>query len=144
VARDAIARQFDVDKNRVRQQKTIITFYAKKGKSIDLEKIFANLQATRMSYDTGNSLLSLHITALGEVADTAKGLVLKGTGTSSQIVLTGDPAVLKQLRAAVGGAGARKVTGRVQGWNGHFPKFLNAPMPKPLTLVVTSIQPVDE
>jgi hypothetical protein len=144
VARDAIARQFDVDKNRVQQQKTTITFFAKKGRSIDVEKIFANLEATRMSDDTGNSLQSLDITVVGAVVANDKGLQLKVTGLRNPIPLGGDAAVLGKLRAAARETPALKVVGRVQGWNGHFPKFLNKPMPRPLTLLVTGFEAVKE
>jgi hypothetical protein len=143
VARDAIARQYDVDKNRMQQNKTIITFFAKKGKSVDLAKMFASLRATRMGDvgETGNHLRSLDLTVRGELVSGDRGPLLKVTGTTQQMVLSGEPAVVKQLRAAAaGGPGTVTVTGRVQGWAGHFPKFLGKPMPAPPTLLVTELQ----
>jgi hypothetical protein len=138
VARDAIARQFDVDKNSVvmDQKARTITFFAKKGKSIDVEKLFASLQATRMSGRTGNSLESLVLVATGEVVVVDKVTILKVAGTTRQFVLGDDPSfrpkdgqktAFGKLQGALAGGSKRvEITGRLDGWNGHFPKFLAA------------------
>jgi hypothetical protein len=138
VVRDATARQFDVDKNSVEMnQKTgAITFSAKKGRSIYLEKLFANLQATRMNGPTNNHLVSLIVTATGEVAMADKELVLKVAGTKQRFVLEDDPKVVprkgektafQRLKEALAdGKTAVEVTGRVRGWEGRFTNFMKA------------------
>ena len=76
MARDAITRQYDVEKNRVTltcadgkegYRPGLITFHAKKGKSIDLTKIRESIAATRLSDGTAMSVDYLEITALGAV-----------------------------------------------------------------------------
>jgi hypothetical protein len=142
MARDAIARQFDVDKNSVvlthQEQKggyhpgTII-FHAKQGKSIDLEKMRESIAATRLSGGTNMSVDWLEITARGDVVADGKDLLLKVSGTGQAFVLGEDPkakAVLLRLREALPqGAQNVRVTGHVAGWNGRFPVVLKAMAP---------------
>jgi hypothetical protein len=131
VVRDATARQFDVDKNSVvlDQKARTITFFAKKGESIHVEKLFTSLQATRMSARTGNGLVSLALVATGDVVVVEKDTVLKVAGTAQQFLLAEDfeKTPFKKLQEALAGGTKRvKVTGRVDGWQGHFPEFLKA------------------
>jgi hypothetical protein len=140
VARDAIARQFDVDKNSVRieilsdkgeYRPGLITFQAKKGRSIDLDKMHASIQATRLSGGTGMSMNYLEITAGGEVSAGEKEISLKVAGTGQIFALGEDPdskpksggkSAFQRLREAVGrGEKVTSVTGRVEGWSGGFP-----------------------
>ena len=152
MARDAIARQYDVDKNAVkleaepgkdRYQTGTITFQAKKGKSIDLRKMAESIRATRLSGGTNMSMNYLEITATGEVEVTDKVAVLK-VGAGQQFLLGEDPEALKggkltpfqRLRAeAVAGAKIVSVTGRVQGWKGPFPVVLRQLAEKPADAV---------
>ena len=139
MARDAIARLYDVEKNRVELDldKGTITFCAKKGNTIDLNKIHESIRATRLSGGTGMRVNALEITAIGKiVAVDAQGekpltLRLKVNGTPQEFVLGEDAnnKVLQQLRAAVGASDDVTITGRVDGWNSHFPPFLNSPPP---------------
>jgi hypothetical protein len=140
MACDAIARQYDVNANstkltRAKDQKGgyqlgTIEFAAKKGKSIDLDKIHASITATRLSGGTNMRMDYLQITAKGEVIERDKALVLKVSGTGQEFVLSEEPTAkgsLERLRKAV----ARRdkvstVTGRVPGWNGRFPDVLAA------------------
>jgi hypothetical protein len=136
VARDAIARQYDVDKNAVELHISDgkITFSAKKGKSIDLDKIRASIRATRLSGNTGMELHSLDITAVGTARAAGPDLLLNVAGTRQQFVLGEDPEAqagsraktpLRRLREALArGQRPVRVTGRVHGWNGPFPVFL--------------------
>lgn len=138
MARDAIARQFDVDKHSVLldQQRGTIAFFAKKGQSIHVEKLFASFQATRMSGRTGNCLVSLALVATGEVVLVEKDAVLKVAGTTQQFLLGEDPTARprdgektpyqKLQETLAGGAQRVRVTGRMAGWDGHFPEFLRA------------------
>ena len=140
MARDAIARQYDVDADstkltRPKDQKGdyqlgIIEFAAKKGKSIDLDKIDESITATRLSGGTRMSMDYLEITAKGAVIERDKELVLKVSGTGQEFVLNESPAVkggLQRLREAVArGDKVSTVTGRLSGWNGRFPEALAA------------------
>jgi hypothetical protein len=144
VARDAIARQFDVEKNTVkieeqpgpsRYQPGKITFFAKKGKSIDIEKIHESLRATRLSGSTNMGVDWFEVTARGDVAVTGGGLLLKVSGTGQEFLLidgasattpAGNTATaFGRLATAIKDGGkVTQVTGRVQGWNGKFPVVL--------------------
>jgi hypothetical protein len=144
VARDAIARQYDVDKNAVKLEMQagegdyrpgIITFFAKKGKSIDLDQIRASIQATRLSGGTRMQVTYLEVTALGDVAQVHQDIVLKVKGTGQEFTLAADPnagpkgktSAFQRLREALGrGEQVTSVTGRVEGWSGRFPDVLRA------------------
>jgi hypothetical protein len=112
----------------------IVTFAAKKGKSFDLAKLRADLQATRLGKRTSSEIRFLEITATGKVVHTEGELHLKVAGTKDQFLLAEDPKVklkegekspLAQLRAAQSrGKPVVSVTGRVHGWVGVFPATL--------------------
>jgi len=137
MARDAITRQYDVDKNRVTltcaegkdsYRPGLITFDAKKGKSIDLTKIHESLTATRLSGGTSMSVDYLEITARGAVESRDKELLLTVSRSGQQFTLVEAPTaigVAQKLRDAVArGEKVTGVTGRVQGWTGRFPEVL--------------------
>ena len=140
MACDAIARQYDVDAGSIKlirpegqkggYQLGTIEFAAKKGKSIDLDKIHESITATRLSGGTNMRMDYLEITAKGEVIERDKELVLKVSGTGQELVLTEEPTAkggLQRLREAVArGDKVSTVTGRVPGWNGRFPEVLAA------------------
>jgi hypothetical protein len=140
MACDAIARQYDVDAdltklNWPRGQKGgyqlgNIEFAAKKGKSIDLDRIHESIAATRLSGGTNMRMDYLEITARGEVVEQDKKLILKVSGTKQELVLSEEPAAkgaLDRLREAVArGDKTFTVTGRVPGWSGRFPDVLKA------------------
>jgi hypothetical protein len=160
VARDAIARQYDVDKNRVELDipAGLITFYAKKGQSIDLDKIRASIQATRLSGNTGMELNSLDVTAVGRARVLGPETRLSVTGSQQQFILADDPDTrpragektpFQRLREALArGERGVTVTGRVHGWSGPFPVFLRdlpaPPARKPLLLIVKQFQFVSQ
>jgi hypothetical protein len=139
MARDAIARQYDVDAdsiiltpigNKTSYQIGTIEFFPKKGKSIDLDMLDESIAATRLSGNTGMSIDYLDITAKGEVIERDKELVVKVSGTGQEFVLSEEASAkggLKRLREAVArGEKVATVTGRVPGWNGRFPVMLKA------------------
>jgi len=139
MARDAIARQYDVDADsiilqplepKVSYQRGTIEFAPKKGRSIDLDKIHESITATRLSGNTSMSMDYLEITAKGEVIERDKELVLKVSGTGQELSLSEEPtaeAGLQRLREAVArGDKVSTVTGRVPGWRGSFPDVLRA------------------
>ena len=140
MARDAIARQYDVDADSIiltpfegqkgSYQLGTIEFFAKNGKAIDLDKIGESIAATRLSGGTKMSIDYLEITAKGEVVEREKELVLKVSGMGQELVLTAEPTArgdLQRLREAVArGDKVSTVTGRVPGWSGCFPEVLRA------------------
>jgi len=139
MARDAIARQYDVDADsiilqplepKVSYQRGTIEFAPKKGRSIDLDKICESITATRLSGGTKMSIDFLEITAKGKVLERDKELVLKVSGTGQELLLSEEPTAkdgLQRLREAVArGDKVSTVTGRVPGWSGRFPVVLAA------------------
>jgi len=168
--RDTIARQSDVDKNSIKYdvepgtgdyRHGTIAFAAAKGKSIDLEKLQKSLKATRLGKGTRSSVLYLEVTAEGDVAVNNKDIVLKVSGTTQEFKLVDDPKAkpkegtstpYQRLRAALDkGAKIAHVTGRVQAWNGVWPKVLQelereneAKVPMPPLLIVTDFATVSK
>ena len=141
--RDTIARQSDVDKSSMkyevepgggRYRNGTITFTAKKGKSIDLQKIHESLRDTRLGKGTGSGVNYLDITAEGEVVVADKETVLKVTGANQQFLLGDDPNAKPKegektpyqrlTETLTKGKKIASVTGRVQGWSGRWPTVL--------------------
>jgi len=168
--RDTIARQSDVDKNSIkydvapgteRYRHGTIAFAATKGKSIDLEKLQKSLKATRLGKGTRSGVNYLEITAEGDVAVVKKDMILKVSGTNQEYKLVDDAKAkpkegtntpYQRLRAALDkGVTIANVTGRVQAWNGVWPKVLRelekeneAKEPTPRLLVVTEFETVSK
>jgi alpha-D-ribose 1-methylphosphonate 5-triphosphate synthase subunit PhnG len=139
MARDAIARQYDVEKNKVvltcdtdkgGYRPGTIRFEAKQSKSIDLDKLRESIAATRLSGGTDMGMDYLEITATGTVAMRNKELVLKVGGTGEEFVLGEAPvakdAVVRLRDAVARGERVTSVIGRVPSWNGKFPAVLKA------------------
>src|SRR5262245_29289148 len=100
MARDAISRQYDVDKNLViltcetdkgSYRPGTISFHAKKGRSVDLDKMHELLTATRLSGGTSMRVDYLEITARGTVSVRDKDVVLKVSGTDQEFLLEDEP-----------------------------------------------------
>jgi hypothetical protein len=152
VARDATARQFDVDADAVRLDlaKGEITFRAKKGRLVDLDKLHESIWATRLSGNTGMALNWIDVTVAGEVAVEKDHLVVKVAGSDTSFVLKEDPKARADgktpftlLReAAQRGQKRVMVTGRVVDWHGHFPPFLKSLPKKPRVILVKDFVPV--
>ncbi len=152
MARDAIARQYDVDADAVKLDfsRGEISFRAKKGRLVDLDKLHESIRATRLSGGTGMALNWLDVTAVGEVTAEKDHLVLRVAGSKESFVLkedgkarSGNKAVYARLREAVEASGKPlSVTGRVDGWKGHFPAFLKTLPKKPRVLLVKAFEPV--
>jgi hypothetical protein len=140
MACDAIARQYDVDADSIKltrpkdqkgdYQIGTIEFAAKKGKSLDVDKIDESIAATRLSGGTNMRMDYLEITAKGKVIERDKELVLKVSGTGQEFSLGEEPTAkggLERLREALArGEKVSSVRGRVQGWTGRFPVVLKA------------------
>jgi hypothetical protein len=160
MARDAISRQYDVDKNRMTltceegkggYRPGIITFFPKAGKSLDLAKMEESIRATRLSGGTSMSVDYLEITATGAVMADDQKTLFKVPGPDQQFLLKeagpkdDAKASLQRLREALdAGAKIVSVTGRVDGWKGKFPDVLRAlakkPADAPIVLVVTDFE----
>jgi hypothetical protein len=139
MARDAISRQYDVERNSMvltcapgkgSYMPGTISFQAKKGRSLDLNKIRESIAASRLSSGTAMSVDYFEITALGAVAIRDKELLLTVSGTEQQFSLIESPSAkgqLQKLRDALGrGEKVTSVTGQVHGWTGQFPAVLKA------------------
>jgi hypothetical protein len=150
VARDATARQYDVDADRVKLiiAKGEITFQARKGRLVDLDKLHESIWGTRLSGRTGMALNWLDVTAVGVVAEEKDQLVLKVGGSSDIFVLKADPkdkggknsAFARMQQALERKEKVVSVTGRVSGWSGHFPPFLKTLPKKPRTILVKEFE----
>ena len=150
MARDATARQYDVDADAVKLDlaKGEITFRAKKGRLINLDKLHESIWATRLSGSTGMALTWLDVTAVGEVVIKKDRTILKVAGSDDYFVLKEDPdakirgkTAFAALHEAIErGQKLESVTGRVEGWHGHFPKFLKALPEKPRVILVKDFE----
>ena len=160
MAREATARLYDVHRPSVVLKKLhdkkkydhgTITFRAKKGKLVDLDKLYESIWATRLSGRTRSGLVSLEVTAVGKAVVDGKETILKVAGSKAWFVLGkssdenhgdenhGDG--LDKLRAAVkAGREVISVTGVVDGWKGRWPVLLRKLPPKPRRLLVTSFK----
>lgn len=137
MARDAAARLYDVEKNLVKLDipRGLITVQAKRGRSLELDRLRESLQATRLSGRTGMEVIHLEITVRGRLRAINGDVFLEVPGTSERFRLdealpskggaAPARAVLPRLREA---AAAKEpvvaVTGRVAGWTGLFPDVL--------------------
>jgi hypothetical protein len=152
VARDATARLYDVDADGVQLDipKGEVTFRAKKGRLVDLDKLHESIWATRLSGKTGMAMNWLDVTAVGEAVLGDKQTRMKVTGSDQYFVLADDPIAkprdgektpFASLREALArGEKVVSVTGRVEGWGGPFPEFLSALPKKPRVILVQDFQ----
>ena len=137
MARDAISRLYDVDKNSITltcegdkgaYRPGVITFHAKKGRSIDLDKMRESITASRLSGGTNMKMDYLEMTATGDVKFGDKIALFTVFGTGQKFDLSEDPTakgVLQKLRdVQTRGDKIISVTGRVQGWSGVFPAVM--------------------
>jgi hypothetical protein len=121
-----------------------ITFRAKPGRLVDLDKLHESIWATRLSGGTGMSLNWIDVTAVGEIVVEKEGISLKVKGSDQTFLLKeGDKEVFAKLReAAERGQKSVSVTGRVAEWKGHFPPFLKELPKKPRTIEVKLFEAV--
>ena len=157
MACDATARLYDVDEDTVKfkkLQKTkaydqgTITFGARKGQLIDLDKLHESIWATRLSGGTSSGLVHLDVTAIGQIITSDSQTRLKVSGSDAEFVLlehpqTDDAAALVPSPAAFGKVGNRvRVTGRIDNYQGRWPSVLRQPPTKPRRILVTSLEMV--
>ena len=143
MAAKALKRQSDVEPISVMVDKVEamgrgrIVFAARRGRSLDLDKIHACLKETRLSGKppgkTRSRIVYLELTVKGNVVKEGKELFLKVNGTKQVFRLGEEPRPesspqrtdFQRLEKAVAkGPKVVSVTGRVKGWSGHFPAVL--------------------
>ena len=153
MACDATARLYDVDEDSVvfeKLQKTekydhgTITFRARKGKLIDLDKLHESIWATRLSGGTRSGLVSLEVTAIGHVVSPKEKTVLRVAGSEAEFVLDRHPdekhaAAFGDLRQ-MPGDNVVKLTGIVDDYMGRWPEVLAEKPKTPRRILVTRIE----
>lgn len=155
MARDATARLYDVDADSLVFKKMnlkgkydtgTVTFQAKKGKLIDLDKLHESVWATRLSGGTSSGLVSLEVTAAGTIVVGEKEATLKVGDAEPEFVLAQNPDAefknaFDELRsAAARGDKVASVSGRLDGWSGRWPEMLKKLPPKPRRILVTRFE----
>jgi hypothetical protein len=154
VACDATARLYDVDEDSVvfkRLDKTAkydqgtVTFRARKGALIDLDKLHESIWATRLSGGTRSGIVSLEVTVIGELHTNGQKTVLRVAGSSAEFILkqpsgeqyvatSGPPLV------AAGNGTVVRVKGLIENYVGRWPTLLKTQPIKPRGILVTNIE----
>jgi hypothetical protein len=156
VARDAAARLYDVDHDSVvfkklqqteRYDQGTVTFRARKGKLIDLDKLHESIWATRLSGGTRSGLVSLDVVAIGRVETNQDGTSLNVEGSDDVFVLVADAdqdkaAVFQRLQKEAAAKTVR-VTGRIADYSGHWPDVLRKPPSEPRRIIVAHYEIVE-
>jgi hypothetical protein len=162
VARDATARLYDVDDSSVVYTKPgkkgkydhgTITFRARKGKLVDLDKLHESVWATRLSGGTSSGLVRLDVTAVGEVVADGKNLVLKIEGSKKTFILGGaaraktgsqQQIAFQKVKAEIGNGNQVSITGQIEGWRGRWPEMLSKRPASPRRIIVAEFSRVEE
>lgn len=159
MARDAIARLYDVDDETLKfhrlrltekYDQATITFRARDGWLVLLDKVHESIWATRLSGGTRSGVICFEVTAVGEVVARGGELVLKVAECDREFILVADvqakpqdakKSVLRALKtSASGGIGSVRVTGYVEGWNGRWPGVLSKRPETSPRLMVTGFE----
>lgn len=150
MARDAISRQYDVDANLTVLDKKVgkITFFAKKGRLADLDKIHESIWATRLGDKTGMALHRMEVAAKGEVVRAGQEAQLKIPGTDQYFLLKENPKAKSNEKAAFHqlfealqrGEKVVSVTGELEGWTGNLTTFSKQVPGKPRSILVQSFE----
>ena len=135
MAVDATARLYDVDEDSCvfkKLQKTkkydqgTVTFRARRGKLVDLDKLHESIWATRLAHGTRSGLVSLDVVAIGKAIRAQDGILMTVSGSDSGFVLAKspnkehDPAFAK-LQQSAGLNQLLKVSGRIDNYKGRWP-----------------------
>ena len=153
MACDATARLYDVDEDSVvfkKLQKTkaydqgTVTFRARRGKLINLDKLHESIWATRLSGGTRSGLVKLQVTTYGRVIKTEKGTYLQVSGSDARFKLRPDSDKKRAAKFALlsqsGKSKIVRVTGHIYNYRGRWPKVLKKRPAKVRQIVVTSFQ----
>lgn len=155
MACDATARLYDVDEDSVVFNKLMktekydqgtVTFRARKGKLINLEKLHESIWATRLSGGTRSGLVSLEVTAIGKVVTTAEKTILVVTGSDKIFVLakhSDDEHAAAFAKLQAGESQLVKLTGVIDNYVGRWPKLLEQQPTNPRRILVTGVEPAE-
>ena len=161
MARDAISRLYDVQASSVVYTKPnargkydhgTVTFKARKGKLIDLDKLHESVWATRLSGGTSSGLVRLDVTVVGKVVAGGKSIVLKVPGSKKTFVLSASDVragskgqlAFQKVREDIDSGETVSVTGQIQGWRGRWPQMLSNRPRSPRTILVSGFTKVEE
>jgi len=154
VACDATARLYDVDEDSVvfkkldktaKYDQGTVTFRARKGALIDLDKLHESIWATRLSGGTRSGIVSLEVTVIGELHTNAQQTVLKVAGSNAEFILkqpSGEQyvATLGSPLVSSGNGTVVRVTGQIDKYVGRWPNLLKTQPVKPRGILVTNIK----
>ena len=124
----------------------MVTFRAKPGKLIDLDKLHESVWATRLSGGTSSGLVSLEVTAAGTLVVGDKETTLQVAAEEPEFVLAQNQEAdfknaFNELRNALErGEKVTSVSGRLDGWAGRWPQVLKNLPPKPRRILVTRFE----
>ena len=154
MACDATARLYDVDEDSVvfrKLDKTAeydqgtVTFNARQGKLIDLDKLHESVWATRLSRGTSSGLVSLEVVAIGQIVVKGETITLHVTDNEKEFVLAkhSDEKYAEVFAQLSSHANKRvKLSGLVDKYSGRWPGLLQQPVTWPRQLLVTSVEEV--
>jgi hypothetical protein len=154
VACDATARLYDVDEDSVvfkklketkKYDRGTVTFRARKGKLIDLDKLHESIWATRLSGGTRSGLVSLDVSAVGKIVATKDAIELHVSGSGAKFVLVRSSdekqaALFGKLQSEAAANATVHVTGRIDKYVGRWPDVLRTLPTNPRRIVVTAIE----
>ena len=154
MACDATARLYDVDEDSVvfkRLDKTAsydqgtVTFRARKGALIDLDKLHESIWATRLSGGTRSGIVSLEVTVIGELHTNGQKTVLRVAGSRAEFVLkqpTGEQYVATSAPPLVtaGNRTVVRVKGLIENYVGRWPNLLKTQPVKPRGILVINFE----
>ena len=157
MACDATARLYDVDEDTVvfkkldkteKYDQGVVTFRARKGKLIDLDKLHESVWATRLSGGTRSGLVSLEVVAVGKLINTQNGVVLE--------VEKGKEFILKQnkleehantfsnlMSSVAGDKKIVKVTGVIDNYHGRWPSLFRKKPDSIRSILVTNYEVIN-
>ncbi len=156
MACEATARLYDVDEDSVvfkklqltqRYDHGTITFRARKGMLIDLNKLHESIRATRLSGGTSSGLVSLEVDAKGRLVESDDQLLLEVDDSDAHFVLRKHPdekysAEFNKLRTSALGR-AVKISGRIDNYKGRWPQVLRNPPENPRRILVSGFEILD-
>jgi hypothetical protein len=158
VAVDAAARLYDVDEDTVvfkklnqteKYDQGVVTFRARKGRLVDLDKFHESIWASRLAHGTRSGLVSFDVVTIGEAIKTQDGMILRVSGSDAEFELaenSGDEraaAFAKLQESAAGTSQLVKVTGRIDGYVGRWPSLFRKKLKTPRCILVTDFETVE-
>lgn len=152
MACDATARLYDVDEKTVvfrkldksqRYDQGTVTFRARRGKWIDLDKLHESIWATRLSGGTRSGLVSLQVTTMGRVVASEGKTMLQVDGFGTPFILERHPdaehATAFDKLESISSDRVVTVTGVIDDYKGRWPDVLSKPPPKTRRILVTDV-----